>query len=66
MQDILNVFIEVKEGAIRQELFYRHGDDAPDDFLHALNFAVVQAFVWGGDPVLAGPSSSHADPSSLS
>ncbi len=65
MQDILNVFIEVKEGQIRQELFYRHGDDAPDDFLHALNFAVVQAFVWAGDAVLRGPTSSNSDPALL-
>jgi hypothetical protein len=62
MQDILNMYIEVKEGALRQELFYRHGDDAPDDFLHALNFAAVQAHVWAGNMALRGTSSSHSDP----
>lgn len=58
LQDILNVFIETKDGLFRQELFYRHGADAPDDFLHALNWAVCQAYVALGDSVLSGPSTS--------
>lgn len=58
MQDILNVFIEVKDGLYRQELFYRHAPNQPDDFLHALNWAVCQAYVMAGDSVLNGPSST--------
>jgi hypothetical protein len=62
MQDILNIFIEVKEGNFgRQDLFYRHKPDQPDDFFHALNFAVCQAYMVIGDAVLSGPSSSAED-----
>jgi len=62
LEDILNIFIEVKDGLYRQELFYRHHPDKPDDFLHALNFAVCQALLIGGDNLLEGPSSSESDP----
>lgn len=61
MQDILNVFIEVKEGPLRQEIHYRHGADKPDDFFHALNFAVCQAHVNANNPELFLPSSTSED-----
>lgn len=64
MQDILNIFIEVKEGPLRAELFYRHAPGNPDDFFHALNFAVVQAYLWAGDPLLQAISSSSQDAAS--
>ena len=58
LTDILNVFIEVKEGALRQELVYRHPAAKPDDFFHALNFAVVQAHLLGHNQLLQLPSST--------
>lgn len=58
MRDILNVYIEVKEGQYRQELFYRHDADKPDDFMHALNFCVCQLLMASNDPLLLGPSTS--------
>ena len=58
MMDILNIYIDVREGVHgRQDLFYMHKPSKPDDFFHALNWAVCQAFVAAGDPVLNGPSS---------
>lgn len=60
LRDILSLDIEVKDGLYRQELFYRHDPDLPDDFVHALNFAFCQALVAIGDPLLQGPSSSSA------
>lgn len=59
--DILNIFVEVKEGVLRQELVYRHPASKPDDFFHALNFAVCQAHMLAGNPVLNAPSSSAVD-----
>lgn len=59
--DILNIFVEVKEGMLRQELVYRHPAAKPDDFFHALNFAVCQAHLLAGNPVLNAPSSSAID-----
>jgi hypothetical protein len=59
--DILNIFVEVKEGVLRQELVYRHPAAKPDDFFHALNFAVCQAHLLAGNPVLNAPSSSAVD-----
>ena len=56
--DILNVFIEVKEGVLRQELVYRHPATKPDDFFHALNFALCQAHLLAGNPMLSAPSST--------
>ena len=56
--DILNIFVEVKEGVLRQELVYRHPASKPDDFFHALNFAVCQAHLLGNNSLLKGPSSS--------
>lgn len=56
--DILNEFIETKLGALNKELVYSHAPTAPDDFLHALTFALVTAYTAIGDPQLRGPSSS--------
>lgn len=68
MEDILAEFIEVKEGGTRtkvggltQELMYSHAPNRPDDFLHALTFAIVAAYSSIGDPMLKGPSSSSTD-----
>lgn len=61
VEDILNIFIEVKEGPLRQELHYRHPPELPDDFFHALNYAVCQAHVWGNNPLLFEMSSTSED-----
>jgi hypothetical protein len=61
MQDILNVFIEVKDGLYGQELFYDHHPKQPDDALHSLVFAVCAAYMAIGDASLVGPSSSARD-----
>lgn len=58
LSDILNVFIEVKEGVLRQELVYRHPAKKPDDFFHALNFAACQAHMLANNSLLNGPSSN--------
>lgn len=60
MQDIINVYIETREGLWKQEMFYRHNNDAPDDFVHALNFAVVQAHFILDNPLLSGFNSGHS------
>lgn len=64
MEDILAEFIEAKDGALNQELIYSHSPTKPDDFLHALTFAVVAAYEAIGDPALKGPSSSAHELSS--
>lgn len=68
MEDILAEFIEVKEGGTKtkiggltQELMYSHAPNRPDDFLHALTFALVTAYSAIGDPMLKGPSSSGTE-----
>jgi hypothetical protein len=61
MQDILNEFIEIKEGDYRQEIMYRHAPDKPDDFLHALNFGLCSLLSMVSDTTLEGPSSSSAE-----
>ena len=61
MQDILNVFIEVKEDNLKAKVFYRHGADSPDDFMHTLNYCAVQAYLHAGDPFLNSPSSWNND-----
>jgi len=66
MQDILNVFIEVKDGLYGQELMYGHHPKQPDDALHSLVFCVCAAYMAIGDASLAGPSSSSADESGTS
>ena len=58
MQDILNVFIEVRDGLYGQELFYDHHPKQPDDAMHSLVFAICAAYMAIGDAGLIGPSSS--------
>lgn len=60
LRDILNEFIETKEGDV-EHLVYSHAPNKPDDFLHALTFAVVSAYSKIGDVVLQGPSSSSRE-----
>ena len=68
MEDILAEFIEVKDsvgkgraGAMNPELMYSHAPHKPDDFLHALTFALVTAYSAINDPSLVGPSSSASE-----
>ena len=66
MQDILNEFIEVDDGTKKQtalvhRIRYRHDPLKPDDFLHALTFAIVAAFTAINDPLLNGASSSYSE-----
>lgn len=68
MEDILAEFIEVKDsigkgraGAMNPELIYSHAPHKPDDFLHALTFALVAAYEAINDPSLMGPSSSATE-----
>jgi len=58
MQDILNVFIEVRDGLYGQELIYDHHPKQPDDAMHSLVFATCAAYMATGDASLIGPSSS--------
>lgn len=58
MHDILNEFIEAKDGNLGVELIYSHPPQKPDDFLHALLYAVVCAYSAVGDRNLIGPSST--------
>lgn len=58
MQDILNVFIEVRDGLYGQELIYDHHPKQPDDAMHSLVFAVCAAYMAIGDAGLLGPSST--------
>lgn len=58
MQDILNIFIEVRDGLYGQELIYDHHPKQPDDAMHSLVFAVCAAYQAVGDAGLIGPSSS--------
>lgn len=59
LKDILSIYVEVKEGPLRAELLYGRNPALPDDFFHALNYAVCSAFVWAGDPLLQAPSTSN-------
>jgi hypothetical protein len=61
MQDILNVFIEVKDGLYGQELIYDHHPKQPDDALHSLVFSVCAAYQAMGDTSLLGPSSTAGE-----
>jgi hypothetical protein len=70
MEDILAEFIEVKDGTkgdgkgvMNHTLSYSHSPSRADDFLHALTFALVTAYVAVGDPQLKGPSSSGPEAS---
>ena len=56
MQDILSIFTEIKEDALKAKLFYRHGE--PDDFFHTLNYIVCQAHLRAGNVFFLGPSSN--------
>jgi hypothetical protein len=58
MQDILNIFIEVKDGLYGQELTYGHHPKQPDDAMHSLVFCVCAAYLAVGDAGLTGPSST--------
>lgn len=58
MQDLLNIYIEVKDGLYGQELIYDHHPKQPDDAMHSLVFAVCAAYMVVGDSSLVGPSSS--------
>jgi hypothetical protein len=58
MQDILNIFMEVRDGLYGQELIYDHNPKQPDDAMHSLVFAVCAAYMTVGDASLLGPSSS--------
>lgn len=70
-EDILSEFIETKESNLVAELIYSHPPLKPDDFLHALTFALVAAYTSMGDPMLVGPggigkeSTTAFDPSLL-
>jgi hypothetical protein len=58
MQDLLNIFIEVRDGLYGQELIYDHHPKQPDDAMHSLVFALCAAYLATGDAGLVGPSSS--------
>jgi len=61
MQDIMNVFIEVRDGLYGQELVYDHHPKQPDDAMHSLVFSLCAAYMAIGDAGLTGPSSSSND-----
>ena len=58
MQDLLNVFIEVRDGMYGQELIYDHHPKQPDDAMHSLVFSMCGAYMAIGDAGLIGPSST--------
>jgi hypothetical protein len=58
MQDLMNVFVEVRDGLYGQELIYDHHPKQPDDAMHSLVFCVCAAYMAIGDSSLLGPSSS--------
>jgi hypothetical protein len=64
MQDILNVFIEVRDGLFGQELIYDHHPKQPDDAMHSLVFAACAAYMAVGDSGLLGFSSTAGDDAS--
>jgi hypothetical protein len=61
MQDLLNVYVEVKDGMYGQEMFYNHNPNQPDDAMHSLLFAVCAGYMAAGDACLQGPSSSSRE-----
>ena len=61
LMDLLNVNIEVREGELRQEIIYSHPPLKPDDFMHALNYALCQAHMLGQNQLLNSVSSTGAD-----
>ena len=56
--DIMNVFVETKQGQYREEMRYSHKPDCPDDFIHALNFGLMQALLCTSNSLLQGQSST--------
>jgi hypothetical protein len=58
MQDLMNVYIEVRDGMYGQEMFYGHKDSQPDDAMHSLVYAMCSAYMAIGDVSLIGPSTS--------
>ena len=58
MQDLMNVFVEVRDGLYGQELIYDHHPKQPDDAMHSLVFALCAAYMVVGDSSLVGPSTS--------
>jgi hypothetical protein len=58
MQDLMNVFVEVKDGMYGQELIYDHHPKQPDDAMHSLVYAVCAAYMAIGDANLIGPSTT--------
>lgn len=61
MQDLMNVFIEVRDGLYGQELIYDHHPKQPDDAMHSLVFAMCGAYMAIGDAGLIGPSSTYRE-----
>ena len=61
MQDILNVYTEIREDVLKAKLLYRHSPTQSDDFLHTLNYAACQAFLAAGDSFLLSSSSWSQD-----
>jgi len=62
MQDLLNVFIEVRDGLYGQELVYDHHPKQPDDAMHSLVFAICSGYMAAGDMSLLSGRSSTAGP----
>lgn len=60
-EDILAETIEARDTGLVQELKYDHAENRPDDYLHALTFALVSAYSALGDKMLIGPSSTAVE-----
>jgi hypothetical protein len=58
MQDLMNIFVEVRDGMFGQELIYDHHPKQPDDAMHSLLFSVCAAYLAAGDACLLGPSTT--------
>jgi len=61
MQDILNVYVEVKDVSERQEMYFRKKSGRTDDFAHALLYALASMLSEMNDPCLNAPSSEVDD-----
>jgi hypothetical protein len=66
MQDILNIYIEIRDGLYGQELIYDHHPKQPDDAMHSLVFSMCAAYMAVGDAGLIGPSSTAGRDEGLS
>jgi hypothetical protein len=62
MQDLMNVFIEVRDGMYGQEVVYNHHPKQPDDAMHSLVFALCAGYMASGDSSLLEGRSSSAGP----